>query len=80
MLDTQRSVHRRDFSKKRLAEAAKFYESTDPGVLPENLGEGIRPLEENLMKALHEGFSRDFEELIRKYFESLNRKQVKSEK
>ncbi len=74
MLDTQRSVHRRDFSKKRLAETAKFYENTDPGILPENLGEGIRPLEENLMQALREGFSRDFEELIRKYFDSLNRK------
>ena len=73
-------LSKRDFSKKRLAESAKFYQSTDPGILPENLGEGIRPLEENLMKALREGFSRDFEELIRKYFENLNRKKITTEK
>lgn len=73
MLDAQRSIHRRDFSKKRIAELARTYEGIDPGELPSNLGEQGRFLEEDLIKALKEGYTRDFEELVRKYFENLNK-------
>ena len=74
MLDAQRSINRRDFSKYRIAESAGRYEGIDPGKLPENLGGQKRLLEEDLINALKEGYTRDFEELIRKYFEILNRK------
>ncbi|KPK95580.1 hypothetical protein AMJ80_04775 [bacterium SM23_31] len=76
MLDAQRSIHRRDFSKKRVAETAKQYEGIDPGILPENLGEHKRYLEEDLIKALKEGYTRDFEVLIKNYFDSLNKKNI----
>lgn len=76
MLDAQRSIHRRDFSRKRIAETAKLYEGIDPGELPENLGEHRRYLAEDLIKALKEGYTRDFEVLIRNYFDSLNKKNI----
>ncbi|MFC1729329.1 DUF4175 family protein [candidate division KSB1 bacterium] len=76
MLDAQRSVHRRDFSQKRYSETALFYEPVDPGALPENLGESGLILKESLIRALKEGYSKDFEDLIRKYFENLNKLNV----
>jgi len=72
MLDAQRSIHKRDFSKKRHAEAATQYRAVDPGILPENLGESAQFLQESLIRALSEGYTKDFEELIRRYFENLN--------
>ncbi|MFC1513697.1 DUF4175 family protein [candidate division KSB1 bacterium] len=74
MLDTQRSIHRRDFSRKRISERPELYETLDPGSLPADLGESIKFLEEEFIKALKEGYSRDFEKIIRKYFENLNKK------
>lgn len=76
MLDAQRSINRRDFSRKRIAETAKLYEGIDPGGLPENLGEQKRYLTEDLIKALKEGYTRDFEVLIRNYFDSLNKNDI----
>ncbi len=80
MLDAQKSIHRRDFSNKRVAEAANQYDPLDPGKLPENLGEYQNFLEKELLKALKEGYNRDFEDLIKKYFENLNRKIKKKDK
>lgn len=77
MLDAQRSVHKRDFSKKRQSESAKDYRAVDPGALPDNLGENPQILQETMLKALKEGYSKDFEELIRKYFEKLNSGEIK---
>ncbi|MCP4727120.1 MAG: hypothetical protein GY863_18925 [bacterium] len=80
MLDAQKSIHRRDFSNKRMAEAANEYNPLDPGKLPDNLGEYKNFLEEELLKALKEGYNRDFEDLIKKYFENLNKKMKKKDK
>ncbi len=74
MLDSQKSVNKRDFSKKRQAEQAKQYRAISPGDLPENLGENPQFLQETLIKALKEGYSKDFEDLIIKYFEELSKK------
>jgi len=76
MLDAQRSVNRRDFSNKRTSETAKSYEANDPGALPASLGEHIRILDAELMKALQEGYTRDFETVIKQYFENLNKQNI----
>ncbi|MFC1556286.1 hypothetical protein ACFL67_04300, partial [candidate division KSB1 bacterium] len=76
MLDAQRSINKRDFSKKRISETGNQYEAFDPGQLPENLGETRQLLQESLLRALKEGYNRDFEELIRSYFENLNKKRI----
>jgi predicted RNase H-like nuclease (RuvC/YqgF family) len=76
MLDAQRSVNRRDFSNKRTSETAKSYEVNDPGALPASLGEHIRILDAELMKALQEGYTKDFETVIKQYFENLNKQNI----
>ncbi|MFC1726124.1 DUF4175 family protein, partial [candidate division KSB1 bacterium] len=54
LLDAQRSLHRSDYSRKRLAEQSKEYQISDPGVLPEDLGEKDLFFREQLRKALSE--------------------------
>ncbi|MBD3290014.1 hypothetical protein GF337_14495 [candidate division KSB1 bacterium] len=71
LLDAQKSVHKREFSKKRQAETGKYYLARSPGDLPQNMGERDIQLREDLLKALKQGYSRDYQELIKKYFEAL---------
>jgi hypothetical protein len=73
LLDAQRSVHNRDFSKKRKAETGKQYDVLSPQALPSDLLTRKDRLKSELLKALKEGYSRDYIELIRKYFDSLSR-------
>ncbi len=71
LLDAQKSVRKEDYSRKRKAETAKQYLPFNPGQLPQDLGEKNVQLQRDLLKALKEGYSRDYQELIRKYFEAL---------
>ncbi|MDZ7308844.1 MAG: hypothetical protein ONB49_17540, partial [candidate division KSB1 bacterium] len=75
MLDAQRSLRERDHSKERQAERARNYRSIDPGALPDDLGGRRTRMQEDLMNALREKYSRDYRELIQKYFEALTRQQ-----
>jgi ABC-type amino acid transport substrate-binding protein len=42
-----------------------------PEQLPANFGEKDFELREDLLKALKQGYTRDYQELIKKYFEAL---------
>lgn len=75
LLDAQKSMHRRDFSKKREAQTAKEYTVRSPGELPRNLRDDEDRIREDLLRALREGYTIDYQELIKKYFEALARKQ-----
>lgn len=71
LLDAQKSARRQDFSRKRRAETGKFYPTVDPGRMPEDRGEKLQNIQKDLLNALKEGYSRDYQELIKKYFEAL---------
>ena len=71
LLDAQKSARERDFSKKRRAQTAKVYRVADPGALPANLGEGQQKIQQDLLRAMKENYSRDYKILIQKYFEAL---------
>ncbi|OQX87463.1 hypothetical protein B6D60_03815 [candidate division KSB1 bacterium 4484_87] len=71
LLDAQKSARRQDFSRKRRAETGKFYPAMNPGRLPENLGERMQAVQKDLLRALKEGYSKDYQQLIKKYFEAL---------
>ena len=73
LLDAQKSVRRREFSKKRKAETATDYNVIDPLVMPNDLGERDNKMRRDLMNLQNEGYERDFEELIMKYFEEIFR-------
>ncbi|MBN1155077.1 hypothetical protein JXB12_09200 [candidate division KSB1 bacterium] len=71
LLDAQKSVRKREFSNKRQAETAKEYHVLDPGMLPTDLGEKNQQLRRDLLNLENEGYKKDFEELIKLYFEEL---------
>ncbi len=73
LLDASRSMRERDFEKKRKAETGKPVIRKSPSELDQdNLGETDR-LRNDLLKAMEQGYSKDFQELIRKYFEELRK-------
>jgi len=73
LLDAARSMRERDFEKRRRAQTGSQTARRNPnGLDPETL-EGRNRLYEDLLKALEQGYSKDYQELIRKYFEELRK-------
>ncbi|MDZ7362071.1 MAG: DUF4175 domain-containing protein [candidate division KSB1 bacterium] len=79
LLDAQRSMRERDLSKERQAQTGKNYRAVDPGRLPADLGEKKSRLYEDLMRALRENYTRDYKDLIQRYFDALTKTQQKSD-
>jgi len=73
LLDAQRSVRTKDYSKKRESEVGKEYDAISPGEIPVEILYKTEVLREYMLKALEEGYTKDYLELIRKYFEALNK-------
>jgi len=71
LLDSQRSTRERDFEKKRKSESGKEVARTSPDPLNLRGEEGRTRLQQDLLKAMEEGYARDYQELIRRYFEAL---------
>jgi hypothetical protein len=71
LLDSQRSVRERDFEKTRRSESGKHVAGSSPPAIDLTTQEGKNRLRKDLLKALEEGYARDYQELIRKYFEAL---------
>ncbi len=68
LLDAQRSINERDFEQERKSESGKNIVRQSPSDL--NLMKQKKDsLKEELDKAVREGYSKDYEELIRRYFE-----------
>ena len=72
MLDAQKSVRERKYSKKRKAEVGKQYARKSPSNLQESVNERKARLRKELKRALEEGYSIDYEKLIEEYFKNLN--------
>lgn len=73
LLDAQKSLKERDFSEKRKSRAGVDVIREGPAKLPEDLGERTSWLNSELLKALKEGYAREYEVLIRNYFEALRK-------
>ncbi len=73
MLDAQRSIHQREFSRERQAETGKQYAAPDPRLLPEDFGERSDQLQQALLRARKEGYTRDYLQIIENYFKALMR-------
>jgi hypothetical protein len=71
LLDSQRSMRERDFEKTRKAETGRTTTRATPPPLDLSSQEGKNRLRQELLKALEEGYARDYEDLIKKYFEAL---------
>jgi hypothetical protein len=73
LLDSQRSMRERDFEKRRRAESGKTLQRTSPGDIDLSTQEGKNRLREELLKLRESRYAKDYEELIRKYFEELEK-------
>lgn len=71
MLDATRSMQEKDYSEKRRGERGKDYQARSPRELPSDLLDRKARLREELLRLKREGYSKDYEDLIRKYFEAL---------
>ena len=72
MLEAQSSLRERDFEQRRRSAAGKMPVRPGPSSLPANAE--VDKLRRDLIKALEEGYSKDYQELIRRYFEALGKK------
>jgi len=71
LLDAQRSLQRRDYSRRRKSETGKEYIAVSPNELQDDLGESLNTIRQDLLQALEEGYTKDYENLIRRYFDAL---------
>ena len=72
LLDANRSENERDFEKKREAKSGKQYSQNSPEAL--KLKEYLNKVSEDKLKeSLKLGYTKDMEELIKRYFDKLNK-------
>lgn len=71
MLNSQKSLRQRDLSEKRKSRTAVVINSDGPAGLPVDLGQRRSLAIEALNEALKVGYSRDYQEMIRRYFNAL---------
>mgnify|MGYP006279806877 CR=1 FL=1 len=72
LLDAQRSLRRRDYTRRRRSETGEEYTREAPGALPDELERGSEELREDLLRAMQQEYPSEYRELIRAYFESLS--------
>jgi hypothetical protein len=71
MLDASRSMRERDWERRRRAETGRDVVRRAPGALDPSLTSPDQGVKSDLQRAVDEGYSRDYEALIRRYFEGL---------
>lgn len=76
MLDSQRSLNERDFEKNRESKSGAQFSMESPGQLNLKNNSGSK-LKDELLKAGKEGYKKDYENLIKRYFEALEKKSLK---
>ena len=77
MLDAQRSINEKDYEKKRESRSGDNYVRKSPDELPQSGRSEIDRIRAELLNLSREGYSKDYEELIRKYFDALEKEKEK---
>jgi hypothetical protein len=73
LLDASKSMHERDYEKKRISKTGTEIVRKSPEELDPSQLNATNKLRDDLLKALGQGYSKDYQELIRKYFEELQK-------
>jgi hypothetical protein len=73
MLDAQRSLNERDFEKERESNTGENITRESPSELNLNSSKGKERIKDELSRAVNEGYKKDYESLIRRYFELLEK-------
>ena len=74
LLDAARSMRERDYEKLRTSKPGTPFARRSPGQLDASSMQREDRLQEDLLKALEQGYAKDYEELIRRYFEALQKR------
>ena len=78
LLDAQRSINERDYEKERESFTGENFNRKSPAEINLSSERGKDLIKDELNKAGREGYSKDYENLIRKYFEALQEEKVKN--
>jgi hypothetical protein len=78
LLDAQRSINERDYEKERESFTGKNPNRKSPAELNLSSEQGKDLIRDELNKAGREGYSKDYENLIRKYFEALQGEKMRN--
>ena len=76
LLDAQKSINERDFEKERKSESGNNVTRNSPAELNLKNQQGKEKLKDELNRAVQEGYNKDYEELIRKYYEALQKERI----
>ncbi|NQU67165.1 MAG: hypothetical protein HQ510_04400 [Candidatus Marinimicrobia bacterium] len=80
MLDTQKSLTKRDYSEKRKSNTGEALLYSGPAGLPSDLGQREILLIKAMENALNEGHSREYQSMMKTYFRNLQKESEASEK
>jgi len=78
LLDAQKSINERDFEKERESRTGETVQRTLPPELNLLSPNSLNKIRDELNKAVREGYSRDYEDLIRKYYEILQNESLQN--
>ncbi len=76
LLDATRSMNERDYEKRRESRPGEQITGKPPADLKLNQNDLLSRIRQDLLKALEEGYARDYEILIRKYFEAIQKQNL----
>jgi len=75
MLDAQRSINERDFEENRQSQTGTDIGRQSPAEIDLSSQDVHDKLRDELIRAMKEGYKKDYENLIRKYFEALEKEE-----
>jgi hypothetical protein len=78
LLDAQKSINERDYEKERESRTAENMSRNLPPELNLSSPNSLNKIRDELNKAVKEGYSRDYEDLIRKYYEILQNESLQN--
>jgi DNA anti-recombination protein RmuC len=73
LLDAQRSINERDYEKERESRSGETVLRESPSEMDLTNPNSLNKIRDELNKAVKEGYLRDYEDLIRKYYENLQK-------
>lgn len=76
LLDAQRSINERDFEKERKSETGNNFTRTGPSELNLSRQNQTDKIKDALNQSVKEGYNKDYEDLIRKYYEALQKEKI----
>ncbi len=78
LLDAQKSINERDYEKERESRTGETVRRNLPPELNLSSPDALNKIRDELNRAVKEGYSRDYEELIRKYYEILQNEEMQN--